>query len=173
LNRYYSANELGNRLKTVLELIQSGVSTWVYYISISGFDTHVNQLNQQERILRQYAEAVTAFMGDMKATSRQNDVLLMTFSEFGRRVKQNASNGTDHGTANNVSLIGGGLNGVRPGKSRPNPVFNEVPDLTNLDEGDLRYAVDFRSIYATLLRNWLKADDVAILGRKFDALSFV
>lgn len=164
----YPGNELGSRLKTVSELIQSGVSTSVYYISISGFDTHVNQPNQQERLLRQYADAVKAFMGDMKATNRQNDVLLMTFSEFGRRVKQNASNGTDHGTANNVFLIGGGLNGATPGK-----VFNEAPNLTNLDEGDLKYTIDFRTIYATLLRDWLKADDVTILGRQFDTLGFV
>ena len=164
-NRTYPANELGNRLKTVSELIQSGVSTSVYYISISGFDTHINQPGQQERLLRQYAEAVKAFMGEMKTTNRQNDVLLMTFSEFGRRVKQNASNGTDHGTANNVFLIGGGLT---PGK-----VFNEAPNLTDLDEGDLKYSVDFRNIYATLLRDWLRADDVAILGQKFETLGFV
>ena len=161
----YPASELGSRLKTVSELIQSGVSTSVYYISISGFDTHINQANQQERLLRQYADAVKAFMGDLKATNRQNDVLLMTFSEFGRRVKQNASNGTDHGTANNVFMIGGGLT---PGK-----IFNEAPNLTSLDEGDLRHTVDFRSIYATLLQNWLKTDDVAILGQKFEPLAFV
>ncbi|WP_234735770.1 DUF1501 domain-containing protein [Tellurirhabdus bombi] len=161
----YPTSELGSRLKTVSELIQSGVATSVYYISISGFDTHINQPGQQERLLRQYADAVGAFMADMKATNRQNDVLLMTFSEFGRRVKQNASNGTDHGTANNIFLIGGDL---RPGK-----VFNEAPNLTNLDEGDLKYTVDFRNIYATLLRDWLKADDVAILGQKFDTLRFV
>ncbi|GAB3222646.1 DUF1501 domain-containing protein [Spirosoma arcticum] len=161
----YPASELGNRLKTVSELIQSGVSTSVYYMSISGFDTHINQPGQQERLLGQYAEAVKAFMGDMKATNRQNDVLLMTFSEFGRRVKQNASNGTDHGTANNVFLIGGGLT---PGK-----VFNEAPNLTNLEEGDLIYTVDFRNIYATLLRDWLKTNDVAILGRQFETLGFV
>ena len=169
----YPANELGSRLKTVSELIQSGVSTRVYYISISGFDTHINQPNQQERLLRQYAEAVSAFMGDMKATNRQNDVLLMTFSEFGRRVKQNAGNGTDHGTANNVFLIGGGLGGAIASTAQPGKVFNEAPNLTNLDEGDLKYTVDFRSIYATLLRDWLKTDDIAILGRKFDTLGFV
>ncbi|MEZ0484258.1 DUF1501 domain-containing protein [Fibrella aquatica] len=164
----YPTSELGSRLKTVSELIQSGVSTSVYYISISGFDTHINQPNQQERLLRQYADAVKAFMGDMKATNRQNDVLLMTFSEFGRRVKQNASNGTDHGTANNVFLVGGGLQSASASK-----VFNEAPNLTSLDEGDLKYTVDFRTIYATLLRDWLKADDTAILGRKFDTLKFV
>ena len=164
----YPTSELGNRLKTVSELIQSGVSTSVYYVSISGFDTHINQPGQQERLLRQYGDAVKAFMDDMKDSNRLNDVLLMTFSEFGRRVKQNASNGTDHGTANNVFLIGGSL----PTDTQ-HRVFNEAPNLINLDEGDLRYTVDFRNIYATLLRNWLQTDDVAILGRKFEPLGFV
>jgi uncharacterized protein (DUF1501 family) len=161
----YPNHELGNRLRTVSQLIQSGVGTSVYYISISGFDTHINQPGQQERLLSQYAEAVGAFMTDLKMAGRQNDVLLMTFSEFGRRVKQNASNGTDHGTANNVFLVGGGLPSRR--------VLNEAPNLTNLADGDLTYSVDFRQIYATLLRDYLGADDVAILGRKFESLKIV
>ncbi|GAB3784858.1 DUF1501 domain-containing protein [Spirosoma horti] len=161
----YPNHELGDRLKTVSQLIQSGVETSVYYVSISGFDTHINQPGQQERLLGQYAEAVGAFMADLKTSGRQKDVLLMTFSEFGRRVKQNASNGTDHGTANNVFLIGGGLPAQR--------VLNEAPDLTKLTEGDLTYSVDFRQIYATLLHDYLGADDVAILGRKFDGLKIV
>lgn len=161
----YPANELGNRLKTVSQLIQAGVDTSVYYVSISGFDTHINQPGQQERLLGQYAEAVGAFMNDLKAAGRQNDVLLMTFSEFGRRVKQNASNGTDHGTANNVFLIGGGLPAKR--------VLNEAPNLTKLTDGDLTYSVDFRQIYATLLHDYLGVDDVAILGRKFDGVKLV
>ncbi|GAB3555663.1 DUF1501 domain-containing protein [Spirosoma fluminis] len=161
----YPDHELGNRLKTVSQLIQSGVATSVYYVSVSGFDTHINQPGQQERLLRQYAEAVGAFMTDLKTAGRQDEVLLMTFSEFGRRVKQNASNGTDHGTANNVFLIGGGLPAQR--------VLNEAPNLTNLTDGDLTYSVDFRQIYATLLRTYLGADDVAILGRKFDLLKIV
>ncbi|CAN5667448.1 DUF1501 domain-containing protein [soil metagenome] len=161
----YPNHELGNRLKTVAQLIQSGVTTSIYYVSISGFDTHINQPGQQERLLGQYAEAVGAFMTDLKATGRQNDVMLMTFSEFGRRVKQNASNGTDHGTANNVFLIGGGLPSGR--------VLNEAPNLTKLTDGDLTYSVDFRQIYATLLHDYLGADDVAILGRKFDGLKIV
>lgn len=161
----YPSNELGNRLKTVAQLIQAGVDTSVYYVSISGFDTHINQPGQQERLLGQYAEAVGAFMTDLKTAGRQNDVLMMTFSEFGRRVKQNASNGTDHGTANNVFLIGGGLPARR--------VLNEAPDLTKLTDGDLTYSVDFRQIYATLLHDYLGADDVAILGRKFDGVKIV
>ncbi|MBD2701132.1 DUF1501 domain-containing protein [Spirosoma sp. BT702] len=161
----YPASELGNRLKTVSQLVQSGVNTSIYYVSISGFDTHINQPGQQERLLGQYAEAVGTFMNDLKLAGRQNDVLLMTFSEFGRRVKQNASNGTDHGTANNVFLIGGGLPSKR--------VLNEAPNLTKLDEGDLVYSVDFRQVYATILRDYLGVDDVAILGRKFDGLKIV
>lgn len=164
----YPVHELGMRLKTVSELIQSDTSTRVYYVSISGFDTHVNQAGQQERLLRHYAEAVKAFMDDMKTTNRQNDVLLMTFSEFGRRVKQNASNGTDHGAANNVFLVGGGLSGTGSGR-----VYNQAPDLDNLDAGDLKFTIDFRSIYATLLGDWLKADDLTILGNKFPKLNLV
>lgn len=162
----YPNHELGNRLRTVSQLIQSGVDTSVYYVSISGFDTHINQPGQQARLLGQYAEAVGAFMTDLKAAGRINDVLLMTFSEFGRRVKQNASNGTDHGTANNVFLIGGGLGR----RDRPGQVLNEAPDLTNLTDGDLTYSVDFRRIYAALLRDYLGADDRAVLGRKFEPL---
>ncbi|KAB7731949.1 DUF1501 domain-containing protein [Rudanella paleaurantiibacter] len=167
--KLYPASELGSRLKTVSELIQSGLETSVYYVSIGSFDTHINQPGQQERLLRQYAEAVRAFMDDMKRAGRTQDVLLMTFSEFGRRVKQNASNGTDHGTASNVLLFGG--NGAGPATG--SRVINAAPNLTDLDEGDLKYTVDFRSIYATLLRDWLKADDEAILGRRFDRLPIV
>lgn len=161
----YPTNELAQRLKTVAELITSGVSTNVYYVSLSGFDTHVNQVPQQERLLKQYAEAMHAFVTDLKANGKMNDVMVMTFSEFGRRVKQNASGGTDHGTANNVFLIGGGV--------KNSSVFNEAPNLTNLDDGDLKYSVDFRNLYATLLNKWLGADDVAILGRKFEMMPFV
>ena len=164
-NTTYPNAELGNRLKTVSQLIQAGVDTSVYYVSISGFDTHINQPGQQERLLGQYAEAVGAFMTDLKAAGRQKDVMLMTFSEFGRRVKQNASNGTDHGTANNVFLIGGGLPAKR--------VLNEAPNLSQLTDGDLAYSVDFRQIYATLLHDYLGVDDVAILGRKFNGVKIV
>lgn len=165
----YPNHELGRRLKSVAELIQSGVETSVYYVSISGFDTHTNQPGQQERLLGQYAEAVGTFMSEIKTVGRQNDVVLMTFSEFGRRVKQNASNGTNHGTANNVFLIGGGL----AGSNHAAGVLNEAPNLANLVDGDLPYSVDFRSIYAALLRDYLSADDIAILGRKFDPLKLV
>jgi uncharacterized protein (DUF1501 family) len=164
-NASYPQGELGQRLKTISELILSGMPTSVYYVSISGFDTHVNQVNQQERLLRNYSEAVNTFVHELKQNNKLNDVMIMTFSEFGRRVKQNASGGTDHGTANNVFLMGGSLKADR--------VLNEAPNLKDLDEGDLKYSVDFRQIYATILRNWLNVNDLAILGKRFDGLGFV
>ena len=161
----YPQGELGQRLKTISGLIVSGMPTSVYYVSISGFDTHFNQVNQQERLLRNYADSVNVFVNDLKQNNRFNDVAIMTFSEFGRRVKQNASGGTDHGTANNVFLIGENL-------KRPK-VLNEAPTLTDLDEGDLKFSVDFRQIYASLLQDWLKINDKTILGKNFESLSLL
>jgi len=159
----YPESELANRLKTVSSLIQSGVGTNVYYVSLGSFDTHVNQQNQQARLLKQYADAVNAFVNDLKKAGQMQRVKVLTFSEFGRRVKQNASGGTDHGTANNVFLIGGS----KPG------VANPGPNLTDLDEGDLKFSVDFRSLYASLLDGWLGTSSEAVLGRKFDGLKVV
>jgi uncharacterized protein (DUF1501 family) len=158
----YPASELAARLRTVGRLIRAGVATNVYYVSLSGFDTHVNQPGQQERLLRVYAEAVHAFLADVKAAGRAQDVAVLTFSEFGRRVQQNASNGTDHGTANTAFLLGAGL--------KPDRSLERVPDLTNLDEGDLRYRIDFRELYASLLDQWLGVGHEAVLGQKFGTL---
>jgi uncharacterized protein (DUF1501 family) len=161
----YPESEFGKRLKTIAELISSDIQTQVYYVSLSGFDTHVNQLEQQNRLLTTYAEAMSAFTNELEENNQLDDVMIMTFSEFGRGVKQNASQGTDHGTANNLFLMNGRLKKGR--------IFNEAANLVDLNEGDLKHTIDFRNIYATLLRQWLKVDDVAILGRKFDTLGFV
>ena len=161
----YPKTELGNSMKTIASLIFSDINTKVYYVSLGSFDTHINQDNQQQRLFTEMNDAVKAFVKDLKANNRFNDVMLFTFSEFGRRVEQNASGGTDHGTANNMFLISGGL--------KQKGMINELPDLNNLDEGDLRYNVDFKNVYASILSKWLNADDVAILGRKYDHLSFV
>jgi uncharacterized protein (DUF1501 family) len=145
-------------------LIFSDINTKVYYISLGSFDTHVNQQMQQQRLFTELSDAVRAFTADLKKNNRFNDVLTFTFSEFGRRVSQNASGGTDHGTANNMFLIGGGL--------KQKGIINPLPDLSDLDEGDLKYKIDFKTVYATVLKNWLDADDTAILGRKYDHLGF-
>ncbi len=161
----YPNTELGKHLKTVSELIVSGTQTSVYYSEHTGFDTHFGQLGKQKNLLSQYSEAVSAFVDDLKLNNKLNDVVIMTFSEFGRRVAQNASGGTDHGTANNVFIINGAL--AKPG------IYNETPDLKNLDQGDLIYNIDFRNIYSTLLQKVLKVDDVAILKGSFSTLDFI
>ncbi len=161
----YPISAFGKRLKQVAELISADTDTRIYYVSISGFDTHVNQKNQQERLLKQYAEGMKAFVKDLKQNKLLDDTLIMTFSEFGRRVKQNASRGTDHGTANNLFLIGGKLR--RPG------FYNEGPNLGTLDKGDLIYKVDFRDVYATILDNWLEGNAQQILNKSFQGLSFI
>lgn len=161
----YPNTELGKSFQTIASLAFSDIQTQVYYVSLGSFDTHVRQQPQQERLFKEMNEAVQAFTDDLKKQGRFNDLLLFTFSEFGRRVNQNASGGTDHGTANNMFLIGGGLK--RAG------LLNELPDLTDLNEGDLKHKVDFQRVYATVLRNWLAADDRAILGGSYKPLDFV
>lgn len=160
----YPQNEFSNRLKTVAELISSGVDTHIYYVSMSGFDTHVNQVNQHERLLTTYAEGVHAFVTDL-GEEKMKDVLILTFSEFGRRVAQNASGGTDHGTANNVFLMSGSL--------KQKGFLNETPDLSSLDQGDLIHKIDFRCIYATILNKWLEVPPEKILRGSFNTLNFI
>ncbi len=164
-NASYPSTGLGNSLKTVASLIYSEINTKVYYVSLGSFDTHINQDNQQQRLFTEMNDAVKAFVKDLKQNNRFNDVLFFTFSEFGRRVAQNASNGTDHGTANNMFFISGGL--------KQKGLINEMPDLGNLDEGDLKFKVDFKNAYATVLKKWLNADDRAILTKQYDYLNFI
>ncbi|MBK7305812.1 MAG: DUF1501 domain-containing protein [Chitinophagaceae bacterium] len=161
----YPNTNLGKDLKTIASLIFSDINTKVYYVSLGSFDTHVNQDNQQKRLFTELNDAVQAFTTDLKNNGRFNDVLMMTFSEFGRRVTQNASNGTDHGTANNMFFISGGL--------KEKGVLNAMPDLSDLNEGDLKHKVDFKNVYATVLNKWLGADDKIILGNKYSHLNFI
>jgi uncharacterized protein (DUF1501 family) len=161
----YPKTETGNSLKTIASLIFSDINTKVYYLSLGSFDTHVAQDGQQKRLFTEMNDAIKAFVKDLKANNRFQDVMLMTFSEFGRRVSQNASGGTDHGTANNMFFISGGL--------QQKGVLNPLPDLADLQEGDLKHKVDFKNVYATLLNKWLQADDQKILGKHLDFLNFV
>src|SRR3954468_3511423 len=156
----YPNSGLAQSLKTIASLIFSDINTKVYYVSLGSFDTHVNQAAQQQRLFTEMNDAVGAFVKDLQNNNRFNDVLFFTFSEFGRRVSQNASGGTDHGTANHMFLLGGGL--------KEKGLINSLPDLNDLDEGDLKYKVDFKNVYATVLNKWLDADDEKILGKKFD-----
>jgi len=161
----YPNTELGRNLRTIASLIVSDINTRVYYLSLGSFDTHVNQAAQQQRLFTELNDAIGVFVNDLKASHRLEDTLLLTFSEFGRRVAQNASGGTDHGTANTMFLIGGGLQ--RKG------LINEMPGLQDLVEGDLQYQVDFKDVYATVLNKWLGADDKEILHRQSVYLDFI
>ncbi len=161
----YPTTGMGQSLKTIASLILSDINTKVYYVSLGSFDTHVAQEGQQKRLFTELNDAVKAFTDDLKTNNRFQDVMLMTFSEFGRRVNQNASGGTDHGTANNMFFVSGGL--------QQKGILNPMPDLSDLQEGDLKYQVDFKNVYATVLKNWLQADDQEILGRQFDPLKFI
>lgn len=161
----YPTTAFSNQLKTISRFISSGLKTRIYYVSLSGFDTHVNQKQQQGNLLKQYAEGINAFLKDLKENNKLDDTLVMTFSEFGRRVEQNASNGTDHGTANNMFLFGG--------KLKRQGIFNPAPRLSDLDGGDLKYQVDFRQVYATVLDKWLDVNNGDILNRKFNPLDFI
>jgi uncharacterized protein (DUF1501 family) len=141
----------------VSSMIRAGLKTRVYYTSLGSFDTHSNQGGMQGRhsqLLRQFAEAMKAFYTELKEQRNDERVLTLSFSEFGRRVAQNASQGTDHGTAAPMFLVGPM---VRQG------VVGEHPSLRDLDEGDLKYKIDFRSVYAGVLEGWMKADSRKIL----------
>ena len=161
----YPDTELAKGLKTIASLIYSEIDTKVYYISLGSFDTHVNQDAQQRRLFNELNGAVKAFTDDLKANGRFDDLLLFTFSEFGRRVKQNASNGTDHGKANNMFLISGAL--------KKQGLLNPLPDLSGLDDGDIAHTLDFRQVYATVLEKWLETVAQPILGKKFGMLDFI
>ncbi len=161
----YPNTELGKSLQTIASLSFSEVNTRVYYVSLGSFDTHINQEAQQKRLFTELNDAVNAFVKDLKRNNRFNDLLLFTFSEFGRRVNQNASGGTDHGTANNMFFVSGAL--------KKKGLVNALPNLADLDNNDLKYEVDFRQVYQMVLKNWLHTDARTILGGEFTPLEIV
>ena len=166
VNTYsYPDTAFAKQLKTIATFINSGLQTKVYYVSLSGFDTHVNQTSTQQRLLKEYSDAVAAFINNLKSFNKFDDTLMLTFSEFGRRVEQNASGGTDHGTASNVFIYGSNL--------KQKGICNSMPDLANLEDGDIKHTVDFRSVYATILQNWLGVNNPSILKRDFPLLNFI
>jgi len=160
----YPQTPLGASLNLIGRMIAGGLATRVYYASQGGFDTHAGQIGSHDRLMAVVNEAIAAFVADLKQQGNFERVLLMTFSEFGRRVAENANNGTDHGTAAPMFLLGGR---VKPG------LFGKQPSLTDLDNGDLKFNIDFRSVYASVLDNWLGAPSQLVLGRKFSTLPIV
>ena len=148
-------------LQTVAALLRGGLATRIYYVAASGFDTHANQLGTQDALLERFGDGMRRFQETLAADGNADRVTTMVFSEFGRRVAQNASGGTDHGTAAPMFLIGQHVKGG---------IHGPLPNLDDLDEGDLKYAIDFRSVYATLLADWLGADHEPVLTRRFETL---
>lgn len=162
----YPGSQLGNSLKLVSRLIGGGLPTRVFYVSQGGYDTHTNQSGAHERLLRDLGDSVKAFTDDLKAQGNFQRVVVMTFSEFGRRVNENANGGTDHGAAAPMFVIG---DKVKAG------LLGKYPSLAPADllNGDLKYTVDFRAVYAGVLEGWLKTKSEPVLGRKFTPLRVV
>jgi uncharacterized protein (DUF1501 family) len=157
----YPESDLAQRFRLIARLIRGGFGTSIYYMEEDGFDTHSEQLNRHANVLRDVGGALRAFVQDVGKHVPSRPVLVLVFSEFGRRLTENASQGTDHGTAAPVLLAGSSLS---PG------VHGPYPDLTHLVDGDPVFAVDFRQIYATVLEAWLGMPSEPILGRQFKTL---
>jgi uncharacterized protein (DUF1501 family) len=160
----YPGGGLGDALRFVSQMICGGVNSRVYNLSLGGFDTHTNQRGGQGNQLRQLSDAVSAFHADLAAHHVDKQVITLIYSEFGRRVNENGSGGTDHGAAAPVFIVGSSVRGG---------VFGEHASLTALDEGDLKYGLDFRQVYATIIDRWFGLDVQEILGKNFEQLSFI
>ena len=157
----YPSTPLGRSLALAAQIVGSKLGTRVLYLQHGSFDTHVTQKQTQERLLADFANAISAFYQDLAAHGNDKRVLTMTFSEFGRRVAENASRGTDHGEAAPVFLIGGGVKGG---------LYGQHPDLGRLNMGNLAFSTDFRNVYATVLERWLGRPSAPIVGANFTTL---
>ena len=160
----YPKDAFSQQLQLAAQIVGSNLGTKIIFVSIGSFDTHANQRAQQDRLLGYLASGLHAFYADLAAHQLDQQVLAMTFSEFGRRVQQNASNGTDHGTAMPLFIAGGKVKGG---------IYGEHPSLTDLDNGDLKHAIDFRSVYATVVEKWLGRSTSGIIAGNFDTVAFV
>jgi uncharacterized protein (DUF1501 family) len=161
----YPPFSLCQSLRLVAQMITAEIPTRVYYVTLGGFDTHSTQANRHAALLQELSQALGAFHRDLEAQGHLDRVLVMTFSEFGRRIDENKQRGTDHGTANVMFVLGGK---VRAG------LYGAAPDLAKRDErGDLIHRTDFRAVYAAVLRDWLHADAGKILQGTFEPLPLV
>lgn len=149
---------LGRQLEMVAKMIRAELPTRVYYVAMGGFDTHANQLNNHKNLMDQFAKAMKAFYDELEATGHRSRVVSLAFSEFGRRVRQNASGGTDHGCAGPSFVFGEQVNAG---------ILGTHPSLTDLDKGDLVHNLDFRSVYTDLLQDWMKMDAKQALGNRY------
>jgi uncharacterized protein (DUF1501 family) len=161
----FPRSAFGNQIRTASQLVASNAGMAVIRLTLTGFDTHANQLGTHANLLKELAEGIVALKSSLQELNRWDSTLVMTYAEFGRRPKENMSAGTDHGTANVHFLTGGKVRGG---------LYGEAPDLVNLDgNGNLRYAVDFRSLYATVIDRWWQGDAANVLGGKFGQLDLL
>jgi uncharacterized protein (DUF1501 family) len=154
----YPNTPLANRLKLAAQLITAEIGARLFYVSLENFDTHASQQQTHAGLLKQLSDAVAAFYKDMAARGHKDRVLMMTFSEFGRRAHENGSRGTDHGSAAPMFLIGGRVKAGTVG---------DHPSLTNLEMGNLKHHTDFRQVYAAVLDQWLGVPSKDVLGEEF------
>lgn len=158
----YGGNQFGQKLKQIATLIKSDIQTPIFYSELGGFDTHVNQQASQDRLFEQLDGGLTSFVDDLEKDGLLKDTTILVFSEFGRRLKENASRGTDHGAANVLFVIDKSL-------ASNAQKFNSI-DLVDLENGDPKFQVDFRSVYQEILTNTLEVDAEKVLGKKFSDL---
>ncbi|MBL8511004.1 MAG: DUF1501 domain-containing protein [Betaproteobacteria bacterium] len=158
----FPKNPFGNQVRTAAQLVASQAGMAVIRLTLTGFDTHANQLGPHANLLKVLAEGMAALKAALVELNRWDTTLIMTYAEFGRRPKENQSGGTDHGTANSHFLMGGKVKGG---------LYGEAPQLNRLDgEGNLGFAVDFRSLYATVIERWWGSASTDVLGGKFAPL---
>lgn len=160
----YPSGAFGSGLKTVAAMIAGGLSTRVYYVNLGGFDTHAGQRNRHDRLMKELSDGLAALWADLRHQKNAERVMVMTFSEFGRRVQANASGGTDHGAAAPMLLMGANLK---------DGIIGKHPSLRDLDQGDLKHGIDFRNVYGGLLQQWLDTPARAILGASVKPVKLV
>ena len=160
----YPDTRLSRNLRLIAKMIDAGIPERVYYTTLDGFDTHAGQAESHARLLEEFSEGVAAFQKDIAEKGHAKRVLVMTFSEFGRRVKENGSEGTDHGVASQMFLIGEKVNAGLCG---------EHPSLEDLTSGDLKHHTDFRQVYAAVLDQWLGVPSETVLGKRYEHISAI
>lgn len=160
----YATDPFGRGFKQIAQIVATSPSTRVVYFSAGGFDTHSRQAENHDRLMKGFGDAMEAFMAEMEACGKADKVIVLVFSEFGRRAYENGSAGTDHGKAAPMMLIGKPVKGG---------IYGAKPDLVNLADGDLAFKTDFREVYATALDNWMGTDSKVVLGQQYKPLDII
>ncbi len=160
----YPTTAFGEGMQEIAQLIAANLGTRVFYISTGGFDTHAQQIRRHDQLWQDVSDSLAAFQSDLEQMGAGDNVLTLAFSEFGRRVHENANGGTDHGTASEMFLLGKPVKGG---------LYGAYPSLTDLDAGDLKFTTDFRAVYATVLDRWLGTNSEIVLGKRYEDLKFV